>query len=534
MDNIITYLRWRGDLTFESNPFSEVDNLILSEFVYIDLKEVVPGIGESKSISIEDIWMQKEHIPLRDERKKLLEAMAASGRYQKIRLQNYQEFFETEGEGVQFAAVEICLPDGTSYIAFRGTDLSIVGWKEDFSMGYKIVPAQKKAVAYLNQVIKTDGFYRLGGHSKGGNLAVYGAMMCEPTKKEQIIEIYSNDGPGLSKDLLDVEKYNAIQNKIIKIVPAFSIFGQLFENRETMKIVKSNAPGFQQHDGMNWQVEGGKFVEVPELDPECVFYNKLFDEWIENASMDERERFVTEFFAALESADVIRMDELLKSGPQTWKKVLVSMKNTDRKAKVTLGKFISSAWRKIRQVSLLDVVRERKAIPWLILLVLGIFFLSFPHWFGRVLGTLVFLAIFVFSVFQLFRYEKQRRESGIFQNIELLFIFLSVMVLLCIINGFAAVLSTNAALGIFFACQAYRRGQNAIQSRLKKQMGRLIVFSADALISSGLCIISFITSASVNDGFMMTVGTYLIITSAVELGRRLLEKASEKETKHRH
>ena len=233
----------------------------------------------------------------------------------------------------------------------------------------------------------------------------------------------------------------------------------------------------------------------------------------------------------LESADVIRMDELLKSGPQTWKKVLVSMKNTDRKAKVTLGKFISSAWRKIRQVSLLDVVRERKAIPWLILLVLGIFFLSFPHWFGRVLGTLVFLAIFVFSVFQLFRYEKQRRESGIFQNIELLFIFLSVMVLLCIINGFAAVLSTNAALGIFFACQAYRRGQNAIQSRLKKQMGR---FSADALISSGLCIISFITSASVNDGFMMTVGTYLIITSAVELGRRLLEKASEKETKHRH
>lgn len=108
------------------------------------------------------------------------------------------------------------------------------------------------------------------------------------------------------------------------------------------------------------------------------------------------------------------------------------------------------------------------------------------------------------------------------------------MVLLCIINGFAAVLSTNAALGIFFACQAYRRGKNAIQSRLKKQMGRLIVFSADALISSGLCVISFITSASVNDGFMMTVGTYLIITSAVELGRRLLEKASEKETEHRH
>lgn len=236
MDNIITYLRWRGDLTFGSNPFSEVDNLVLSEFVYINLKEVVLGIEENKSISIEDVWMQKERIPFRNEQKKLLEAMAVSRRYQKSRLQNYQEFFETEGEGVQFAAVEICLPDGTSYIAFRGTDLSIVGWKEDFSMGYKIVPAQKKAVVYLDQVIKADCFYRLGGHSKGGNLAVYGAMMCESTKKEQIIEIYSNDGPGLSQDLLDVEKYNAIQNKIIKIVPAFSIFGQIFENRETMKV----------------------------------------------------------------------------------------------------------------------------------------------------------------------------------------------------------------------------------------------------------------------------------------------------------
>lgn len=187
MDNIITYLRWRGDLTFESNPFSEVDNLILSEFVYIDLKEVVPGIGESKSISIEDIWMQKEHIPLRDERKKLLEAMAASGRYQKIRLQNYQEFFETEGEGVQFAAVEICLPDGTSYIAFRGTDLSIVGWKEDFSMGYKIVPAAKESSCLSESSNKNRRLLSVGiGHSKGGNLAVYGARCVNQQKRSKL------------------------------------------------------------------------------------------------------------------------------------------------------------------------------------------------------------------------------------------------------------------------------------------------------------------------------------------------------------
>ena len=524
MDTILTYLRWRGDLSFLAAPFTEVDNLILSEFVYL---KMAPVLSEDKALTVKEVWEQRENLKFKNKQELLLKAMAESVRYGSLKIRNYREIFETGGEGIQFAAVEICLPDESSYLAFRGTDLSIVGWKEDFCMGYKIVPAQKEAVRYLEEVTEGKRAYRLGGHSKGGNLAIYGAMMCEPVMQQRIIEIYNNDGPGLCQELVDQEKYEAIRHKIVKIVPEFSVFGQLFRNGEQMKIVKSSAPGFLQHDGMYWQIDGAGFVEVGDLDRECIFYNEIFDEWLKNADMEEREQFITQFFSALESTDALSMDELLKGGPKKWQKVLLSMKSTDHRARSTLIRFLRLTWERISQVSLWEVFQERKAMPWFALLWIGILFLTFPGYSGRILGTAAFLGVFAYVLIKLLQYEKQRRQNGAFQNGELFFGFLAVLIFLCIINGFLPLLSANAALGIFFAYRAYRQGKIAADQRLKAGNRKGVGYAVDALAASGFCILSLMFSGNVNADFMMAAGTYLLVVSGVEIGRCIRKKGQE-------
>ena len=251
MSNILDYLDWRGDICITASPFNKVDNLLLSELSYVNFDGILPGIEE-------DIWMtvkEAEQIFFSKYNKKeiyeersfmakaplVLEKMAKAKRFQDMKLSCYVNQIDEEEEK-QFSALVAECQDNTYFVAFRGTDDTLVGWKEDFNMSYILaVPSQLEAVSYLEKVAeKVRGKLRLGGHSKGGNLAVYAAVQCKEEIQERIIEIYNNDGPGFSKEMLISEPYNRVRERIWTIVPQTSVVGMLLEHEEEYLVTKSS------------------------------------------------------------------------------------------------------------------------------------------------------------------------------------------------------------------------------------------------------------------------------------------------------
>lgn len=347
MGNILTYLEWHGNQTFSERAFCEVDNLILSELSYWEFGGIVPSVDSQETIALKkaaELFYEKypEDDGTSDHPQEMLRLMAASKRYQNVRLSNFMEV-QDEKSKTEFSALHIALGDGTTYVAFRGTGDYIWGWRENFSMSFRRMGAQKLAAAYLKKTMADgDMQYRVGGHSKGGNLAVYAAMMCTEEKKKQIKEIYSNDGPGICPVIVDLEKYRQIQPKLIRIVPEFSIIGSLFAHESPTKIVASSASGLGQHVGISWLVEGDAFCEKPMLSTECQFYNHVFDRWISSATIEQRRAFTRDFFNALESGGAKRISELGKSEIDKAKRILFFLMKSKKRTKIAVRKLIKS------------------------------------------------------------------------------------------------------------------------------------------------------------------------------------------------
>ena len=200
---------------------------------------------------------------------------------------NYVNDIVTEAEQ-QFAAMEIVLEDGTSYVSFRGTDDTIIGWKEDFNLSTGVVPAQKRAIEYLQKISEhTDGMLRVGGHSKGGNLAIYGSVMCK-SAHEKILEIYSNDGPGFSREFKELPETKEMMPKIIRIIPEYSIIGTLLEHEKEPVIVASSSKGLLQHDAFSWEVQGPALVRRDSLNKTALRFIEILHKWIDGMDMEQK------------------------------------------------------------------------------------------------------------------------------------------------------------------------------------------------------------------------------------------------------
>ncbi len=321
MSNILDYLDWRGDIRIAVSPFNEVDNLLLSELSYVNFDEILPGIES-------DIWMtvkEAEQIFFsKYDREKIyedhsfmakvplvLEKMAKSQRFQDMKLSCYVNQIDEEEEK-QFSALVAECSDNTYFIAFRGTDDTLVGWKEDFNMSYiSVVPSQLEAVSYLERVAeKVTGKLRLGGHSKGGNLAVYAAVQCKEEIQERIIEIYNNDGPGFSKEMLMSEPYNRVRERIWTIVPQTSVVGMLLEHEEEYLVTKSSQSGIMQHDPLSWEVLGAKFVYLDDVKKNSRILDRTLKNWINEMTRDQREEFVMALFHVIDETGAKNLSEL--------------------------------------------------------------------------------------------------------------------------------------------------------------------------------------------------------------------------------
>ena len=346
MSNIMDYLVWRGDLDWNASAFNEVDNVILSELVYVDFSDIVPGIG-GESISLaeanERFFAQhtEEEINARVSSTKMaafmMREMAETKRYKDIRLANYINDIRLD-EQSQFCAMTVELGDGFCNVVYSGTDSTIVGWKEDFNMSFlTATPGQEESVQYLQKVAKQTKLpLRLMGHSKGGNLAVYAAVNSERKLQDRIDIIYSNDGPGFNDSMIDPGMYRNLTNRIRSIVPESSIVGMLFEHEEEYEVVKISGSGAGQHDVMSWEVRGTTLVHLNHVDGKSVLVDKALKSWIGEMDEKQREVFVDALFGILDEADIRTVDDLANMNYTKFMELMKAKSSLDKETQDTM------------------------------------------------------------------------------------------------------------------------------------------------------------------------------------------------------
>ena len=342
MGNIMDYISWRGDLTFAQSPFNEVDNLILACFSYVNLDRI-PAVTRQKGIELKKLVKEfkKLHTIKELEADKsfirlapfMMFEMAESVRFGNCVIRNYVNEIVTEAEQ-QFSAVEIVLDDGTSYISFRGTDDTIIGWKEDFNLSTGVVPAQERAVEYMQRISdKASGMLRVGGHSKGGNLAIYGSVMCKSVH-DKILEIYSNDGPGFSKEFQESPETAEMMPKIIRIIPEYSIIGTLLVHEKQPIIVASTSRGLLQHDGFSWEVQGPGLVRRDSLNKTALRFIEILHKWIDGMDMEQKRLLIEDLFATLQASGYENLSEVQSGG---LKSLAAMVKRLDKFAPESRG-----------------------------------------------------------------------------------------------------------------------------------------------------------------------------------------------------
>ncbi len=330
---LLDYLQWRNDVPLSVSPFNEVDNVIFSYLSYIefgnllengegffDLKELFQRFCEENSLEeINTAGQFTERAPL------LLKEMMEGERFLDTKVGYYAVDFDKD-QIKQFAALVFLLPDGTNYVSFRGTDKTITGWKEDFLMSCQSETAgAKEAVGYFNKVAKAlEGEFILGGHSKGGNFAMYAAAFCEAQHKGRILKVYNNDGPGFRDEVIQSGEFQEMLPKILTIAPQSSIIGQLLSNPAKQHVIHSTAKGILQHDAMTWEAEKDRLVSS-ELDEISQYAKTTLGSWLEAMDDDSRESLCTTAFSLIESTKSETFIEfsgnLMKNMETIWKEM---------------------------------------------------------------------------------------------------------------------------------------------------------------------------------------------------------------------
>ena len=308
MAEMFDYLRWRGDIPFSQVRVNNVDSLIFSVLAYVHFDGFVSG-EINDPIPLRDVVRDMLMLPHLKDRVRvehdveLLKAAAATERFGAVGVTFYQSTFIPQEE-TQFAAVTFLLDDGTAFLAFRGTDNTLVGWKEDFNMTFQeSVPAQRLAREYAEYFAShSSAPLRLGGHSKGGNLAVYAGAKSELAVQDRILGVYNHDGPGFTQQMMTDSGYLRIVPKVKTFVPQSSVIGMLLEHEEPYTVIRSKSVGLMQHDPYSWEMMGGDFIKLEELNADSRFLDKTFKSWLAGMSVQERSAFFDAVF------DLLMMD----------------------------------------------------------------------------------------------------------------------------------------------------------------------------------------------------------------------------------
>lgn len=337
MANILDYMKWRGDLPLCSGaPFNEVDGLIMARFSYLPFdkiefteEETVHSIAEKmKDFTDEDFKREGD--------RELMAALGADPRFRDLAVTDYVKD-NNEAAERQFSAVTIHLSNKVCYLSFCGTDSTLLGWKEDFNLSFmENVSAQLAGLAYARMVTaKYPKKVRIGGHSKGGNIAVYSAVNLPASVQRRIIKVCNYDGPGFSRSFIDSHNYTAVIDRVYTFIPQDSVIGRILEHAESYEVVESTEHAINQHDIYSWQVEGNHMIKLPKTKDSSDLTYEYIRKLLENTTPDQRKFFIDgiyDFLTATSATTVAGVKaEMTKLIPSFFK-TISAMPEEERKA----------------------------------------------------------------------------------------------------------------------------------------------------------------------------------------------------------
>ncbi len=321
MPTVFDYIDWRGDLTFEQSGLNEVDALILSMISYVDFSEIITDPDTECGYTLLDAAKkyvrlhrgkpQKLGLILPPEVVSIMVKAAKSKRFGSLFVHSHVNHVNAETE-TQFSAITFSHGEKAHFAAFRGTDDTLIGWKEDFNMCFMHpVPAQLEALSYVEALAaKTSGRLFLGGHSKGGNLAVYASVCASPAVKERIVSVFNNDGPGFTREFVESLEYTDMLPKIHTLVPQSSVVGMLLEHEGVYEVIKSAQNGILQHNAFFWEVLGNSFVHLNTVTDESMMIDRTLKSWLNEMTPEVRETFVESLFETISASGATTLTEL--------------------------------------------------------------------------------------------------------------------------------------------------------------------------------------------------------------------------------
>ena len=348
MANINEYLVWRGDIPINKEfEFNEIDYMILARFSYfpfdrIDLKE----IETIESISKKMEKFKNEEFNYNGD-KELITNLGKSERFKNLLITDYVKNNDIKVEE-QFSAITIHISEEEMYISFVGTDGSILGWKEDFNMSFmENVPAQISGKEYTEKMAKKYPNKRilLGGHSKGGNVAVYSAITVSEEIQNKIIKVVNYDGPGFNKKFIQNIKNKDIMSKIYTYIPQDSVIGRIMEHEEGYEVVQSTEKGIYQHDIYSWQVERDRMIKLKSTTKSSETINDTMRNWLENTTPEQRKVFFDGIFDIFFSTSANTFSEIswMKNAPKIFE-AYREFSEDDRKTILSMLKLFGKAY----------------------------------------------------------------------------------------------------------------------------------------------------------------------------------------------
>ena len=357
MSNIIDYISWRGDIDFCASPLNEIDAVILCQITYLNFEGIIPSEFCKKGVTLKQIAQRFSASPDVEDRSDtgalinretvdLFIKAANSTRFGNIEASGFVNKIDLQKEE-QFAALAFRIRKAgkrnpSVCIVYRGTDDTIVGWKEDFNLGYKeTVPAQQDALEYLEKAASFfGGRISIAGHSKGGNLAIYSAANASPKIQNRLLLVYNNDGPGFSEGFFKTNKYLAIREKVRSYFPQLSIVGMLFCHDTGYTTVESDNEGLYQHDPFSWHTEALSFVKKEDTTEQSKFIASTVNQWIQEIPQEEREVFIEAIFSVLNSTNAKTNTELSSNVFSSAKTMFKSYSKLSPQTRATIGKVL--------------------------------------------------------------------------------------------------------------------------------------------------------------------------------------------------
>lgn len=360
MFDILEYVKKNLE-TFEKEPLNEVDAMVFSWLTYYRLPKEMYKMNFFKTICLKDFYNAKYFDDLlfdifeRKKSKLLLDYVAANPRFRDVEMFYYVDKASKKVEK-QFAAMTFKISKNAYVIAYRGTDHTFIGWKEDLNMSFlKNIPSQIEAKKYLEKVAsKVKGNIYIAGHSKGGNLAIYAGYFMDKKSVSRVKGIYNFDGPNLNRELTNNSTRNKIDDKITKLVPQSSVVGMCFDKTNNYSIIRSNTIGVLQHSPFSWEVDKDKFKILKDTAFDSKIFKKSINTLIDDLSQDELKLFVDTIYSIIDGTNTNTVEELMSNLAKNAKVIFDSFNGMDEDRKRLIFKvsdmYIKESFKNILKV----------------------------------------------------------------------------------------------------------------------------------------------------------------------------------------